>query len=170
MEMDMEIPGIAGMDPVEAMNYTPYGDGMMMDGIQGANVEQAGGYLGKDEFLKLLVTQLQYQDPLDPMDNAESIAQLAQFSALEQMQNVAEQVESLRHASGLVEGLFLQGQHVEARALNGAELSGLIERVSWGQNGIMLTIGGETVAMKHLAELRIMEAADNGDDDHAGEG
>lgn len=45
--------------------------------------------LGKDAFLQLLVTQLQYQDPLDPVDNTEMVSQLAQFSALEQMSNLA---------------------------------------------------------------------------------
>lgn len=49
---------------------------------------QPNDYLGKDAFLKLMITQLQYQDPLEPMDNQESIAQMAQFSALEQMQNL----------------------------------------------------------------------------------
>lgn len=51
--------------------------------------------LDKNAFLKLLVTQLQYQDPLNPMNDTDFIAQLAQFSSLEQMQNLNENLKAI---------------------------------------------------------------------------
>lgn len=55
----------------------------------------ASSALDKDDFLQLLVVQLQNQDPLNPLDDKEFIAQLAQFSSLEQMTNVASGIEAL---------------------------------------------------------------------------
>lgn len=48
----------------------------------------AGQGINKDSFLKLLTTQLRFQDPLSPMTNEDFVAQMAQFSSLEQMQNL----------------------------------------------------------------------------------
>lgn len=57
--------------------------------------KQDNGALGKDAFLKILITQLQNQDPTSPMDDKEFIAQMAQFSSLEQMQNMTKAMENL---------------------------------------------------------------------------
>lgn len=51
--------------------------------------------LGKDEFLKILMTQLQNQDPLSPMDDREFISQMTTFSSLEQIMNMASSIDML---------------------------------------------------------------------------
>jgi len=58
----------------------------------------SGAVLGKDDFLKLLVTQMKNQDPLNPMDSTEYTAQLAQFSSLETLQNIDAEIQQLKTA------------------------------------------------------------------------
>jgi flagellar basal-body rod modification protein FlgD len=74
--------------------------------------------LGKDDFLKMLVAQLQNQDPLNPLDGADFTAQLAQFSSLEQLSNMNTQLEVLNfYQSSLnnAQSVNLIGKEVTAR-------------------------------------------------------
>ncbi|AFQ45728.1 flagellar hook capping FlgD N-terminal domain-containing protein [Desulfosporosinus meridiei] len=95
--------------------------------------------LGKDDFLKLLVAQLQNQDPLNPVDNKESIAQLASFSSLEQMNNIATSMETLSKSmsffsqqSALTQGAAMIGKWVSGVDVDGVTvIEGTVEAVKW---------------------------------------
>ncbi|RZB34912.1 MAG: flagellar basal-body rod modification protein FlgD [Desulfobacteraceae bacterium Eth-SRB1] len=56
---------------------------------------QTSSTIGKDEFFKMMIAQLQHQDPLNPLDGTDFTAQLAQFSSLEQLSNVNDQLKML---------------------------------------------------------------------------
>ena len=131
-------------------------------GSEKAENTAPGGKMGKDEFLKLLVTQLSHQDPLNPMDSTATIAQLAQFSALEQMQNVSEQVGSSRRESGLMQGILLNGKNVLATTDGGEQIEGLVEKVIWGDKGLSIMVGGKSYAMSTLAELSLVNETTTG--------
>ena len=62
------------------------------------NVKLATEYMGKDDFMKLLIAQLQNQDPTNPMKDNEFIAQMAQFSALEQTMNLTSHLRKFAEA------------------------------------------------------------------------
>lgn len=62
---------------------------------QTQGVVQPNQDLGKDEFIKILMTQLQHQDPLNPMEDKDFVAQMATFSSLEQMMNMAKSIDTL---------------------------------------------------------------------------
>jgi len=81
-----------------------------------ATTARSGTALGKDDFLRLLITQLRHQDPLNPLDQNEFLAQSAQFTALEELQNISAVLDDLRAmstGSGLVEATALLGRTVE---------------------------------------------------------
>lgn len=90
---------------------TPWlpGEGTQMSA---AVAPRQGNELDRDAFLRLLIVQLQHQDPLNPMDDRDFIAQMAQFSALEQMQNMNaayRQSQAYNMIGRQVEGLIQEG-------------------------------------------------------------
>lgn len=84
------------------------------DGLAAAtNSSKGKNALGKDAFLKLLVTQLKNQNPLDPQDNSEFVAQLAQFSSLEGITTLNDSVTAIA-------GNYKSSQALQASSWSGA--------------------------------------------------
>jgi flagellar basal-body rod modification protein FlgD len=108
--------------------------------------------LGKDDFLKLLVTQMRYQDPLKPMEDKEFVAQLAQFSSLEQMMNVGQ-------ATNLNWGVSLLGKSVQAADANGNPVTGIAKsiRLVDGRPVVTLALAGDEQIEVELAKVSLVE-------------
>jgi flagellar basal-body rod modification protein FlgD len=96
--------------------------------------------LGKDDFLKLLITQLSYQDPTAPMQDREFIAQMAQFSSLEQMTSMSADFAKLTTMLSGSEASQALGRNVEL--LEGDQVvQGTVKAVTRGEIPMVLVNG-----------------------------
>ncbi len=107
------------------------------NGTTGTQTTNNAGALSKDDFLKLLITQLENQDPLSPANDTEFIAQMAQFSSLEQMQNLNMAMQTTK-ASSMI------GSLVSWPNDKGEILSGVVTGVQIVNGEPKLMIGGGT--------------------------
>jgi flagellar basal-body rod modification protein FlgD len=115
------------------------------------NGRTASSELGKDDFLKLLITQLQNQDPTSPMENTEFIAQMAQFSSLEQMTNMSTSFTQLANTLSASEASTTVGKRVEVQ-LEGATISGVVEAATRGNNP-MVQINGNFYDLEKISKI-----------------
>ena len=96
--------------------------------------------LGKDDFLKLLITQLSHQDPTAPMQDKEFIAQMAQFSSLEQMTSMAADFARLTAMITGTDASSALGRNVEL--LDGDKVvQGMVKAVTKGETPMVLVNG-----------------------------
>ena len=100
------------------------------------------GAMGKDQFLKLFVAQLQHQDPMNPMNDSEFMGQMASFSTLEQVSNLAAANE--RVASNLTSSsaIGLIGRTVSYVDENDQIHTGKVDKVTTAGGVPTLTVDG----------------------------
>lgn len=132
--------------------------------------------LGKDDFLKLLITELKYQNPLEPMEDKDFISQMANFSSLEQMQNLNVSFENLaatnQSQAVMLAQIFMQlmdsSQLQQAAALIGKEVeytitesdgsettaTGTVESVFRDSYDVFLTIGDEKISLDQVRVIK----------------
>jgi flagellar basal-body rod modification protein FlgD len=111
-------------------------------GAAGAAPKPAGQTLGKDDFLKLLVGQLQHQDPLQPSDDQQWIGQMAQFSQLEQVSNTAQTTQKIVDTLNMNGTMALIGRTVTYLDQAGAAHTGPVQTVDVAGGTASLTVDG----------------------------
>lgn len=109
---------------------------------------QPNNQMGKDEFLKLLLTQLSHQDPTSPMDNNEFVAQMAQFSSLEQIHNMSEGFNKMAALMNNNDAVATLGKTVDIE-IGSDKITGVVESVTRGQNPQVL-VNGNYYNLEHI--------------------
>jgi flagellar basal-body rod modification protein FlgD len=101
------------------------------NGSSSAPSATPGKSLGKQDFLKLLMAQLQHQDPLKPMDDTQMMAQMAQFSALEATQALNATIQQNNNVQTVFQSGALIGKWIQAVQSDGSTTTGIVTGVDF---------------------------------------
>lgn len=139
--MPIDVPGVTAAPGVTAGMFGTAGS------------PGATGTADKEMFLQLLVAQMRYQDPMNPTDSSQFLAQSAQFTALEKMQDVADQTAALFSAQMAFGASGLIGKQVSWTDADGATQSGSVSGVTFGVKGPVLDINGQDVPIADVISV-----------------
>lgn len=114
----------------------------MTGGGPTAATKPTSSAMGKDDFLKLMTTQLRRQDPMKPVDDTAFLAQMAQFTSLEQLTNLGTTAAQQLSAESVSQALALSGRTVTYTGQDGAPRTGVVDAVVFDGGVPTLTVGG----------------------------
>ncbi|CAN7520458.1 flagellar hook capping FlgD N-terminal domain-containing protein [Paenibacillus qinlingensis] len=124
-------------------------------GTSAKTKEKDSTTLGKDDFLKILITQLQNQDPTQPLQDKEFIAQMAQFTSVEQLTNMASEMKLMRQSLGFVSGLIGKSISWTGTDASGVttEMSGVVDSITFKDGNQFATVNGVEVSLDKLKKI-----------------
>lgn len=143
---------------MQASSVDPVTGGTTASPATSRNATDAFG-LSFESLLKIVLTQLTYQDPLKPMDNFEFVSQLAQFSQIQQTQEMSESLKTLVAAQSSSQAASLLGRIVDVPT-NTAMMSGKVVAVAFKDGATTLTLelaNSQTVsgiALSSVSQIR----------------
>lgn len=137
----MSIGGISGGDPVAGASGAP-------------SVSQSLGGLDSEAFLKLLVAQMRYQNPMEPTDGAAMLQQTAQFTQVETLKQLAIAQKELvsYHQASMASSMV--GKEVTAVKDDGTEFTAVVDAIRFTSSGPMLRMGELEIPLDAAREVR----------------
>jgi flagellar basal-body rod modification protein FlgD len=105
----------------------------------------AGGSMGQDTFLKLLMAQMTHQDPMQPTDSAQMLSQLAQFANVEGINKLNKQTTALNLGQDFAGSVAMIGKTVTWLDDKGAAHTGVVDAVKPSPSGALLVIDAEEI-------------------------
>jgi flagellar basal-body rod modification protein FlgD len=117
------------------------------------SVSNPAAALGEDAFLKLLVAQLQYQDPMSPSDNQQFIQEQATFSTVEALNDLKSTMTAMQASDQFAQGVALIGKNVTYVDAKGNVGSGVVSAVANSTGTVMLNVGGVAVDASTVVQV-----------------
>ena len=115
--------------------------------------------INQEDFIKLFLSQLQFQDPLEPVDNREFLAQLAQFSSLEQSRQTSQNTESLLVMKSSSQALSLLNRKIDVQGqplpTTGTVIA--VEFTNTGPNLSVQTSSGQVLTGILLSQISLVK-------------
>ena len=109
--------------------------------------------IGQEEFLKILLTQLTYQDPLKPLDNQEFIAQMAQFTTLEQSKSMTADIAALREQQQILQANSMLGRNVVVQVDGELVSQGTVTAVQMEAGTPQIVVNGQPYALSQVLSI-----------------
>ncbi|HBZ46979.1 MAG TPA: flagellar hook capping protein [Stenotrophomonas sp.] len=122
----------------------------------GSSTVQARSTIDQEGFIKLFLSQLQFQDPLEPVDNREFLAQLAQFSNLEQSRQLSANMEGMLTMESSSQALGLLNRSVDVVQASGSNIAGTVTAVQFTSTGPELSV---STAVGVLTGIRLPQVS-----------
>ena len=120
---------------------------------QNTNAADPLNRVNLNDFLKLLVTELQNQDPTQPMDNSQILQQVSQIKAIESNQRLSDTLTSMQTQQNLVAASTLLQQTVTGLTDSGTMITGQVDKVTVDSTGVKVSIGDQTITLKNITQV-----------------
>lgn len=142
---------------------TNEGDGGEEQGSDSIIGQATGGEsLDRNQFLEILLEQLQAQDPMDPMGNEKFVGQMSQLTSVEQISQLSKNFKDFADDMQSDRFMGLLGRKVNAVDGDGNQISGTVERVRLLDDSTRLVIGGQEVNGDQLTEIGLAGTGGSG--------
>lgn len=106
------------------------------------------GMMQKDDFLKLFLASLQYQDPMSPMDNGQMMEQMTQLTMIEQVTNMSKAVDKLGEVTKpnpIMDGVSFLDKEITGTAEDGSGVTGMVDEVRMNKGALELIVNNKTI-------------------------
>jgi flagellar basal-body rod modification protein FlgD len=119
----------------------------------GAAAAEATNQLTSDDFMKILLTELANQDPLEPMDNSQLLDQMATIQSMQSSNDLTDSLQEMVSVQRMSQASSLIGKTVTGIDSNGEQVSGVVERVTVAGDSVSLVVDGRTVSLSSVSEI-----------------